>query len=187
MSAYFYSEIIEDSTTKPMLDGLADFANSQMKPVFVINKPLGTSYEYEYNEAAVILVPKHKIIVVNWGEDKEAFEDFYYEFIEDLGHISDKYKYKEVIGRSRKWKDSIFRTIELNELTDINKILNECILANPEGARLSQLIVSLLTGSINDISKVGKEIPNDILDAVKRRIVLYDAKQTDFIFRKFNK
>lgn len=187
MSPYFYSEIIADSATKKLLEKLEVFADNKRKPVFVINKPLGTGYEYSYTESAVILIPKYKIIIVNWGEDTDGFDEYCEEFIEDLGHISDKYKYKDVIGRTRKWKDSIFKTISINDFSNVEKVLKECALTNPEEARLSQLIVSLLTGSINDITKVGKEVPGDVLDAVKRRIVLYDAKQTDFIFKKFNK
>lgn len=186
MNAYFYSEVIESAQNKDLLRFLDEYANNEMKQVFVINKALGTNYEYDYSDAAIVLIPRHRILVINWGEDSDAFREYFDDFIEDLGYISDKYNYKGTIGRKRQWKDTIFSLLTLSEISDYNKMIEESILMDPDEARLSQLIISLLTGSINDISKVGKEVPNDILDAVKRRIVLYDAKQTDFIFRKIN-
>ena len=42
-----------------------------------------------------------------------------------------------------------------------------------------------MTGSINDISHIGTTEPKNILDRVKKKIVLFDGEQTRFIYRKF--
>lgn len=187
MNSYFYNELIEDKKTKSMIQFFQTYAEEQMKQVFIIQKPLGTNYDYSYTEAAAILIPRHKILIVNWGKEGQEFDEYYDDFIEDLGHISDKYNYKDVIGRNRQWRKLIFETINISSKTNFSQVVKDMVLSNPDEARLSQLLISLLTGSINDITKVGKEVPIDVLDAVKRRIVLYDAKQTDFIFKKFAK
>ncbi|WP_143824237.1 DEAD/DEAH box helicase, partial [Neisseria canis] len=54
--------------------------------------------------------------------------------------------------------------------------------------RLSELLISLFTGSINDIEKVdGLNVPDNILDKVKKKILLFDSTQTNFLFNKKNK
>ena len=102
---------------------------------------------------------------INLSNDNlEPFENFCDDVIEDLGSISDKYKYKDKIGRPRTW----------------NKIIERI-----EEQRLSELLISLFTGSINDIDKIdGLNQPDNILDKVKKKILLFDSTQTNFLFSK---
>lgn len=53
--------------------------------------------------------------------------------------------------------------------------------------RIGELLISLLIGSINDIEKVGIEIPETLLERVKKNIILFDGDQTRFIYKKFPK
>ena len=46
------------------------------------------------------------------------------------------------------------------------------------------MITSLAIGSINDISRLGTGVPEDIISAIKRKIVLLDSDQTKFIFQE---
>jgi len=61
-------------------------------------------YHYEYeNSVIVILSPKHKIIFLDLLNNKDDFDEYYEDFIEDLASISDKFNYKEpYLGRPRK-------------------------------------------------------------------------------------
>ena len=54
-------------------------------------------------------------------------------------------------------------------------------------AKKSELIISLLTGSINNIDKVKGNVPDNILDKVKQKIILFDGDQTRFVYQKFDK
>jgi len=45
-------------------------------------------------------------------------------------------------------------------------------------------LISLLTGSINDIEQVKADVLDNILDKVKQKIVLFDGDQTRFIYQK---
>jgi superfamily I DNA and RNA helicase len=60
------------------------------------------------------------------------------------------------------------------------------VLANgcPAKQRIAELLVSLLTGSINDIERVKAELPDNLLDRVKRKILLFDGEQTRFIYQQ---
>lgn len=53
--------------------------------------------------------------------------------------------------------------------------------------RKSELLISLITGSINDIDRVGKELPADALEKIKKKIILYDTTQTEFINESYEK
>jgi superfamily I DNA and RNA helicase len=55
---------------------------------------------------------------------------------------------------------------------------------DPAKQRIAELLVSLLTGSINDIEKVKAELPTSLLEKIKRKILLFDADQTRFIYEK---
>lgn len=84
-------KIIEDISTKKNLQ------------IFVINRPLAESkYSYDYADYLLILIPKHKIMFLNFGNDEDVFEELVDDFVEDIGSISDKYQYKSVIGRPKK-------------------------------------------------------------------------------------
>ncbi|MDC4361060.1 DNA helicase, partial [Acinetobacter baumannii] len=52
--------------------------------------------------------------------------------------------------------------------------------------RRLELIISLLTGSINNASVLSLETPSTLLDMVKQKIILFDGQQTRFIYEKLD-
>lgn len=150
---------------------------------------LGDSkYTYSYHEHLILLRPGVKILLLNFGEPCEAYNDFYEDFLEDLSAIADKYRYKDVIGRSRKWRSELVDSIQVGErCLDIDELLDQNWLDDSKLRRNSELLISLLTGSINDVDNVKGEVPNNILDKVKRKIILFDGDQTRFIYSEPNK
>lgn len=158
--------------------------------IYIITAPLGGKYTYRYEEnVLVILIPKHKIIFLNLSEEKKTdFENYYEDFIEDLASISDKYEYKEYIGRPRDWKENNtgianFKTFNKSSL---KKFLIPFELKNSKEQRIGEYLISLLIGSINDIQQKGIEVPETLLEKVKKNIVLFDGDQTRFIYREFS-
>ena len=158
--------------------------------IYIITAPLGGKYTYRYEEnVLVILIPKHKIIFLNLSEEKNTdFENYYEDFIEDLASISDKYEYKEYIGRPRDWKEN--NTAKAN-LEDFNKgslkeFLTSFELKDSKEQRIGEFLISSLIGSINDIQQKGIEVPETLLEKVKKNIVLFDGDQTRFIYREFS-
>lgn len=182
----FYSHLNENDLNKEIIQSFREYTNEKSdRQIYLINSPLGEKYEYEYaKDSIVVLSPKHKIIFLNLKEDNEEFQTYYEDFIEDLSYISDKYNYKEYIGRPRDWKKSITVKENLHEIESVSKLLNKNKL-DSDKYRVGELLISLLTGSINDISKVGVEEPGSILEKVKQNIILFDGDQTRFIYQKF--
>ncbi|HFC6982839.1 TPA: DEAD/DEAH box helicase family protein, partial [Neisseria meningitidis] len=92
------------------------------------------------------------------------------------------------IGRPRDWK-TIFKNFSLDELVsnDIQNFVKNIEISSEREQRLSELIISLLTGSINDIEKIdGLNIQDNILDKIKKKIILFDSNQTNFLYQNKN-
>lgn len=63
--------------------------------------------------------------------------------------------------------------------------IDTCKIDNLNLERKTNLVIGLLTGSINNkIDTLELETPVDILSAVKNKIMLFDGDQTNFIFNK---
>ncbi|WP_158799528.1 DEAD/DEAH box helicase [Pedobacter sp. L105] len=161
--------------------------NHPNQQIYLITSPLGEKYNYDYEDSClVILIPKHKIIFLNLGDNKEDFQNYCDDFIEDLNSISDKYNYKEHIGRPRDWKKNNTVRLEDFDVNNIEGIVGENFLDDRKLQRISDLLISLLIGSINDIEKIGSEVPETLLEKVKKNIVLFDGEQTRFMYQDFN-
>lgn len=153
--------------------------------IYVINSPLGEKYSYSYQKnVLVILSPKHKLIFLDLEGDSVAFEEYYEDFIEDLNSISDKFKYKEHIGRPREWKNNNTIKVYKKDFLSFEKVFKDNLLS-VELQRISELLISLLIGSINDIQRIGAEVPQTLLEKVKKNIILFDGEQTRFIYKEF--
>lgn len=183
----FYKQIKENELNKPVV-GLFEKYSKQHPDlqIYIITKPLGERYNYQYEEnALIVLIPGHKMIFINLTEDEDHFEDYLDDVIQDLNSISDKYKYMEHIGRARKWKNEVVEKISFNiNSFNIDNLLKDTIL-HGNLARKVDLLISLLTGSINDIDKIGSDQPETLLEKVKKKIILFDGEQTRFIFNNY--
>ena len=177
----------EEKSNKILKDFNSYLDKNNSSQVYIISSPLGEKYSYEFEKnAIVILIPKHKIIFMNLSEDDENFRNYYDDFIEDLNSISDKYKYKEYIGRPRDWKSKNTTKVNISNYTNIERLLLETQIDDKKDQRISDFLISLLIGSINDIEKIGSEVPNSLLEKVKKNIILFDGDQTKFIYQEFS-
>ncbi|WP_257006660.1 DEAD/DEAH box helicase [Shouchella clausii] len=190
-NSYFFEHLDADTESNPrihsILRDLEKLSQKEKKQVYVINKPVGErKYQYSYKEAVVILIPKVKLLVINVGNDTDSFQDFSDDFIEDLGIISDKYNYNSFLGRPRKWRDKLVEEIDFEANDDIATIIQSNSLTGMD-ARKGELLISLLTGSINDIDRVDGELPENTLEQIKKNIILFDGEQTRFIYKQPDK
>lgn len=187
-SKSLFIQIDENETTRPFVKELEKWLSSSNQQAYLIDRPLGDNkYKYSYNNACVLLMPKHKIAFINFTPQCEEFDEYCEDFLEDLGSISDKFRYKEEIGRPRAWKEKLISKISYDANKSIESISKIIFLEEHSDQRVAELLISLLTGSINDIKKVKASIPENILDKIKQKILLFDADQTHFIYRKTEK
>ncbi len=188
MSEYVYvQEGDYNEKIKEFINKSRSLLNDRKIQSYFITSPLGESrYSYDYDETIVFLVPGYKINFINFNKNRSVdFENYFDEFIEDIGSISDKFRYKDEIGRPRVWK-SLCSTIDDN-YSDVLNILSLSKIDDPKLKRISELLISLVTGSVNDIRRVGVEAPDTILDKIKKKIILFDRDQTRFIYQNPDK
>lgn len=190
MSSFFFIQPeLKNEKNDTFISLLEKYSNEHQKQIYVIKNPLGENkYNYNRDSAFVILSPGYKIMFVNCGEDDEGFNDYEEDFIEDLGSLSDKYNYKDTIGRPRDWRKHLVSSYDLDkETADFEEFFQHIKLSDGALAKKNELIISLLTGSINNIDKVKGNVPDNILDKVKQKIILFDGDQTRFVYQKFDK
>ena len=178
-----------NSDVKQFIERLGQYSDVCNKSVYVIDKALGKDLKdsYSYTEELVILIPKQKVILLNYGSAKNEFDEFVEDFISDLEYLSKRYEYQKKIGRSRNWRECIselnFEDIKMRNIEDI---LRDCdVPVHKE--RTIELLISLLIGSINNIQSVGIDDPKTLLDKVKQKIILFDGMQSRFLYEKLDK
>ncbi|MBU2659366.1 DEAD/DEAH box helicase [Bacillus cabrialesii] len=185
-NTYFFSNVEMSDNNSSFINLLEEFAEKHSQQVYIIDSPLGEKkYTYSFKEGMILLIPDHQIMVINNGGDVDDFLDFYEDFSEDLGHLSDRYDYKKILGRPRKWKNDLLTEKKLDDFNgNLEGFLNESELTDPEQKRQIELLISLAIGSINSINKISEKLPETLLEKVKQNIVLFDGDQTRFIFKK---
>lgn len=184
----FYNQVRENEENKQLVGRFEKYAKTHQDiQIFLITSPLGGRFSYPYEEHAIIaLIPGHRITFINLSNDGDAFNDYVDDVITDLNTISSTFKYMDHIGRSREWRNQVIKTIRYDAYApfDIDELLED-IQLHGEWKRKVDLLISLLSGSINDISKIGAVEPDTILEKVKKKIVLFDGEQTRFIYKNY--
>ena len=183
----FFCNLKECDKTLDFISKLKNFSIINSKQVYILNTILGTNKEYKYDidikNIAIILIPKHPILILNYGTQIKEYtlKSFTEDFQEDLGNLSSKYDYDKILGRTRKWPTELFRYGNLESI-DINEYLNYEI-QDTNTQRMIELLISLAIGSINNIDKISVIEPKTLLDKVKQKIILFDGKQSSFIYQ----
>lgn len=189
-NAIFFNHIKENKLNSQIIKRIESYSKRHDNTIiYLINSALGEKNVYAYQEQAiVILSPGHKLIFIYLDNNEEEATNYTEDFISDLEAISKKYGYQEYIGRARTWRDELTCSYYANnDAFDIENILKneETQIADKDTKRKCELIISLLTGCINDIKKIGIKQPGSLLEQVKKKIILFDAEQTRFIYRQY--
>lgn len=185
-SNYFYSNIMQTSKNKAFLEDMQSLAETIKQQIYVLSSPLiDDKYQYDDESLMIVLSSKKKIAFVTTHKMTEEFEDLCEDIIEDIGSVSDKYGYKDKIGRPRKWKDKLTCRYSTYDIADIEDwYCNDITVEDSDDYRTSDLLVSLFIGSINDANSITADEPNNMLDKVKHKILLFDGQQTRFIYEE---
>ncbi|HMS66892.1 MAG TPA: ATP-binding domain-containing protein [Saprospiraceae bacterium] len=186
MSSYFFLEADKNSKNAALIDNLEEYSKINQTLVYVIARPLtDQKYSYKYSDALIVLSSKRKISIIDCGDNFKQYEEFIEDITEDIGSISDKYLYKEVVGRPRLWKKTLLQTnLSVGDIIDVNSFFKDVTVTDDMEIKKLDLLISLFIGSINDIYRVKEEIPTSLLDKVKQKIQLFDGDQTRFIYQK---
>lgn len=158
-------------------DAIEYFAEKHKKQTYVLRRPLSKQdVTYDYEEAVVLFSAGVHPCFIDLGDNVEALDGYADDLFEDISFLSEKFRYREKIGRKKNW-ETLFQYRNKRNLN-----LDDLIIDRPTDARIVDLIASLVVGSINDIARIDLEAGN-LLDVVKSKIILFDTDQTSFVFR----
>ncbi len=178
-----FIELSEHPHIKDLTQSLTEYGKDNPgELLFCISKPLGGDSDIDY-PGAVILSLTHKMIFLG-NADEENFHQYIDDFIDDIGALSKNFKYQKFIGRPREWRDRITAIEPISEDLNISRIFENNKIEKKD-YRLMKYIISLLTGSINELDDNSLDESKDLLEEVKRKILLFDADQTRFLYNNY--
>ena len=163
---------------------LEEYAKEQNIQIYILSAPLvDNKYSSSYDNGLIIASPGYKIMFVSKDNNKEGddFQNYIDDTLEDIGSISDRYNFKEKIGRPRQWRNNLIVSVNINDF-DKSSDLSRYKISNASEERRVNIIISFLIGSINSAVNLEVEAPDNILDSVKQKIQLFDCDQTRFIY-----
>ena len=183
---YFYIDTENESIqSSPFIKSLQQYALSEQRQIYAVSHPLDGNYTYQYNQAVIVLISDCQIAIVDFSQetDSREFDEYCEDIVEDMASLSDRYEYKEHLGRPRKWRSLIeCCNVSDSRCKDASAFIDSITIDDNMQRRIANLLISLFLGSINDLSDLGVEVPADYLDAVKRKIILFDTDQSRFIY-----
>lgn len=184
---YFYSQILENKQNTDFISNLRKFAQKTQRQVYLLRKPLTDSrYEYDIKDVGIVLMREYKITFVAFDEiNRNSFNDYKTDVLEDINSLSDTYNYRSLIGRVRKWENDLTMSCYLDETLDFENWLKKIKLEDESQYRRLELVITLFIGSINDVSNLSLDKSESIIQRVKQKIQVFDGEQTRFIYENY--
>ena len=137
MTSLFFLHAEENSDNHALVEQVRSYCTDNRKQAYLIDRPLGDSrYDYGYDNALVLLMPQHKITFINLSTNESRFDEFVEDFTEDLASISDKFRYKDVIGRPRAWLDLIAKVDFTQTSFTIEELIEKTFIEAPNRQRV---------------------------------------------------
>lgn len=175
-SKFHYSDLISR---------MRSYADTHNMDIFILKIPKSDLNEesYQHEGCFMVLSFGYKIALINSGaSDKEYV--FYCEDVKEImNYLYQKYEYRGELGRFSSWVNPLIADgLNLKDLNNLDIFWESLKSTTPLERKSTELLVTLCTGSINDINRVKRDVPITILDQVKQKIQAFDAEQTRFIF-----
>jgi len=187
-TSHLYFDIdssVEQNAT--LLDKLEAFASEQKIEIFVLKTPksdLKDTEIYAHKGCLVLMSPGYKISLVNVYATQDEFDEYVADFKDIANYLFTNFEYRTVLGRYAKWSESLIDKVSIDKLSDIPAYFDSIKAIDAQESKNSTILVSLFTGSINDIERVKSDVPDTVLDQIKQKIQSFDADQTRFIFQE---
>ena len=163
-------------------------------PVYIINKILSKiedeyseEIENELNKICVVLMPDYYPFIISDNNlNREIFEDFKEEFFASINSVADRFNFSknDCLGKITKWK-KFFKDITFNDLIDNNLSIEEFKINDFKEKRKVKILISLIIDSQNEAERIcNLSEDSSILEKVKKRVRLFDAEQTRFLYNE---
>lgn len=186
MTTYFYSDTGSDFSG--YREKIEQYAIQHKQNIYMLRMPKNDVDETEEMNCFLLLSPNFKVTMINVSESHDDFCDYCADVEDAVSYLFTKYEYRKELGRFRNFFENLKEEIEdVRELDNLDSFFRKISLQDKKLKRYSTIVVSLCTGSINDINRVKASIPQTLLEKVKQKIQLFDADQTRFIYQHLDK
>ena len=182
-----FADVAHPRLLQEVISKVKHYANDRGQDIYMMTYPKSDLSEFSKTTCFFLMSPGYKIAIVNNNVDEQSFDNYELDVKDTILYLYQKYGYRSELGRYQQWSRGLIVCKTIEEIDDLDAFWHSIKLYTQIEVRNSQLLLSLCTGSINDISKVKAELPQNILDCIKQRIQLFDADQTRFIYQDLNK
>lgn len=182
-----FADVVHPVLLSETIEKVKRYANNAGVDIYMMTYPKSDLSELEKTTCFFLMSSGYKIAIVNNQKSENEFEGYVDDVKESIFYLFQKYGYRSELGRYQQWSEGLYANKSIEDIDDIAAFWQSIKLIDPTEIRNSQLLISLCTGSINDISKVKGAMPHSLLDRVKQRIQLFDADQTRFIYQDLPK
>lgn len=182
-----FADVAHPKLLQEVISKVQHYANEEGLDIYMMTYPKSDLSDFSKTTCFFLMSPGYKIAIVNNNVDAQSFEDYASDVKDTILYLYQKYGYRSELGRYQQWSRGLIVIKSIEDMDNMSAFWQSIKLSSTTDIRNSQLLLSLCTGSINDISKVKAELPQNILDSVKQRIQLFDADQTRFIYQDLNK
>ena len=187
-SKLYIQDIVKDELDDDFVGKVISLIDETCSQAYLLRSPLNEknyNYYYEqdsenpdiYNNGFVFLQPGYPIVFISNDDDEDALHYYGEQFILDVNSLSDKFRYDKYIGRQLRWRKFIDNYFSKNNLDGYSELKQ-----NGDDKRKTELLISLIIGSINQIDSISIKASDNLLDKVKNKIQLFDGDQTRFIY-----
>mgnify|MGYP003308452049 CR=1 FL=1 len=182
ISSYFYHNLPFNIGEEPdWLNNLAEYSKVTNQRIYLLQHPVVDSEHVEYEKHFVLLAPGFKLCIVQ-DTSLDDFEEFDEDIKGDIRYLYQKYDYRPIMGLYTKVEKEFVVSFKLGDFANVSAVMEKLRLNNPTDKRKSELLIALCTGSINEIGKVGIDVPETLVEKVRHKIQLFDGDQTRFIY-----
>lgn len=181
-SSYFYHNLPYEEGKEPdWLVKIEEYSKVNNLRVYLLKNPIVDSSHEKYEKHFLLLAPGFQLCLVQ-EPDTDNFESFEEDIKGDIRYLYQKYDYRSKMGLYSKVESGLITSKGLGDFANVADLMDKLRLSEPSQKRKSELLVSLCTGSINEIAKVGVDVPKTLVKKVRHKIQLFDGDQTRFIY-----
>lgn len=181
-SSYFYHNLPYKEGEEPVwLVRIGEYSINNSLRVYLLKNPVVDSSHEEYEKHFLLLAPGFKLCIVE-EPGSDDFEDYEEDIKGDIRYLYQKYDYRSKMGLYSKVEQELITDVKLSDVENIAAFMERLRLTDALQKRKSDLLVSLCIGSVNEIAKVGVDVPETLVEKVRHKIQLFDGDQTRFIY-----
>lgn len=186
-SSLYYDIDKYNEVYSPLIEKVEKYANEHHEETFLLEIPksdLNEAETYKQDGCFIIMKAGYKIALVNAFASEDCFEDYEEDVMTIINFLYSNYEYRTVLGRFSKWGEQLLERRTIKDMDDLDTFWQHLKAKDLQEVKNTEILVSLCTGSINDIERVKKGVPETLLDQVKQKIQAFDADQTRFIYQE---